>query len=195
MPDRGPISCPNPRCPQPHDVQKVSIIVQEGTTKGTVAQEGTPKGAIAGKYSVTSQNALSAALAAPEEPKILWQGGRISYALLFFLTFGFLLGIFSFILFSVSEEIALLNGHGEAAPFGDFITTLIFSLSISIVFGLFIYAYWLDHARWAKAKALWDQLYYCHRCDSVFNPKDDKDTTKDPDRTFVPASQMKKLLS
>jgi hypothetical protein len=194
-----PISCPNPRCPQPNDVQKVSIIVQEGTTKGTVAQEGTTKGANAGKYSITSQNELSAALAAPAEPQRVWKAGSISYVLLFYLSFGFLLGLLSFILFSVSEEFALLNGQGQAVPFGDFIQTLLASSSISIFFGLIIFGpelpYRYNHAKWAKKKALWDQLYYCRRCDSVFNPKDPKDTNPpDPNRTFVPAKDIKKLL-
>jgi hypothetical protein len=187
---RIPINCPNPYCPQPNDVQKVSIIVQEGTTKGMNA----------GKYGITSQNELSAALAAPAEPKRVWKAGRISFALLFYLSFGLLLGFLSFILFSVSEEFALLNGQGQAVPFGDFLQTLLASLSISIFFGLIIFGpelpYRYNHSRWAKKKAIWDQLYYCHRCDSVFNPKDPKDThSPDPDCTFVPAKDMKKLLA
>src|SRR5215472_784499 len=102
-----PIHCPNPRCPQPNDVQKVSIIVQEGTTKGTATQEG----AKAAKYSVKSQNQLSVTLAAPVEPQRVWKAGGISSILLFYLSFGFILGLLSFILISVSEEIALLNGQ------------------------------------------------------------------------------------
>jgi hypothetical protein len=183
-----PISCPNPRCPQPNDVQKVSIIVQEGTTKGTVAQEGTTKGT---KFSIKSQNELSAALAVPAEPHRVWKAGRISYALLFYLSFGFLLGFLSFILFSVSEAFALLNGQGQAVSFGDFIQTLLAALSISIFFGLIIFGpelvYRYNHAKWVKKKAKWDELYYCHRCDTVFNPTD-------PYGAFVPAKGMEKLL-
>jgi hypothetical protein len=175
-----PISCPNPVCPQPHDVQKVSIIVQQGTSQGMIA----------GQYSMTSQNALSAALAAPAEPKPVWPAGRISYAMLVILSFGFLLGFFTFILFSVSEEFALLSRQGQAVSFGDFIETILISLSISVCFGLFMYvgfAYRRGHAKWVKAKAKWDGLYYCHRCDTVFNPND-------PYGAYAPASKMKKLL-
>jgi hypothetical protein len=199
-PDQSiPISCPNPRCPQPNDIQKVSIIVQEGTTKGTATQQGAPKGTSAQKFTITSQNELSAALAAPAEPQRVWKAGRISYVLLFYLSFGFLLGLLTVILVSVSEELALLNGQGQAVPFGDFIQTLLASSSISIFFGLIIFGpelvYRYSHARWAKKKALWDQLYYCHRCDSVFNPKDLKDIKPPgPDPKFVPAKGMKKLL-
>jgi hypothetical protein len=183
---KDPISCPNPVCPQPQDVQKVSIIVQQGTTLGTAA----------GQNSIISQNALSAALAAPAEPKALLQAGGRSYVILFVLSFGFILGFFSFILFSVSEEFALLNGQGQPVSFGDFIETVLISLSISIVFGLFIYIgffYRHNHAKWAKAKAIWDQLYYCPHCDTVFKPPDPK-VPLDPHPTYVHASKMKKLL-
>src|SRR5215469_2484959 len=191
-----PIHCSNPRCPQPNDVQKVSIIVQEGTTKGTATKEG----ATAGKYSITSQNQLTVVLAAPAEPQRVWKAGGISSVLLFYLSFGFILGLLSLILISVSEETALLNGQEQAVSFGDFIQSLLASASISIFFGLIIFGpelpYRYNHAKWAKKKAIWDQLYYCRRCDNVFNPKDPKDTgPPDLNHTFVPAKDMKKLLA
>jgi hypothetical protein len=43
-----------------------------------------------------------------------------------------------------------------------------------------------ETARWLLAKVKWNQLYYCNRCGSVFNP-----TRGD---RFVPASRMKELL-
>jgi hypothetical protein len=169
----------------------VSIIVQEGTTKGTVAQEKAPKGKTAANYSVKSQNELSVALAAPAEPQRVWKAGGISSVLLFYLSYGFILGLLSFILISVSEEIALLNGQGQAVSFGDFTQTLLASSSISIFFGLIILGpelvYRYNHAKWAKKKAKWDELYYCRRCGTVFNPTD-------PYGAYVPAKNMKKLL-
>jgi hypothetical protein len=40
---------------------------------------------------------------------------------------------------------------------------------------------------WFRAQAKWDQLYYCNRCGSVFNPNEHG--------RFVPASRMKELLA
>ena len=44
-----------------------------------------------------------------------------------------------------------------------------------------------DGPKWQAAMAKWDELYYCNRCGSVFNPSES-------DR-FVPASRMKDLLA
>jgi hypothetical protein len=43
-----------------------------------------------------------------------------------------------------------------------------------------------EGAAWQAALAKWEELYYCNRCGSVFNPIEG-------DR-YVPASRMKELL-
>jgi hypothetical protein len=187
MPQR--ISCPNLACPQPSDVHKVSIIVQQGTVQGMLA----------GSYSIRTQSELSSALAAPPEPQSPRQSGSISNALLYLLPFGFFLGAFSVILIMTTEGIALTNGQGQAAPAGDFVKILLISLGITIFFGLFSYGalvvpareYRREHSKWVKAKAIWEELYYCNHCDNVFYA-DDPDP--DPDYKPVPASHMKDLL-
>jgi hypothetical protein len=40
---------------------------------------------------------------------------------------------------------------------------------------------------WLRKSATWDQLYYCIRCGSVFNPNEHG--------RFVPASRMNELLA
>ena len=179
------ISCPNPACPQSSDVQKVSIIVQKGTVQGMLA----------GSYSIRTQSELSSALAAPPEPESPRQSGSISSALLYLLPFGFFLGAFSVILIMTTEGIALTNGQGQEVQAEDFVKILLISLDITILFGLFSYGaivvpareYRREHSKWVKAKAIWEELYYCNRCDNVFNPAD-------PDYTPVPASHIKELL-
>jgi hypothetical protein len=178
------ISCPNPVCPQPQDVQKVSILVLQGTLARSTKS-----------YSITAQTELSKLLALPPEPKPPREEGSISNALLFLLPVCFLLAAFSFILFITAEAIAIVDGQGQAAPVDEFLTTLLITFGVMIFFGLCSYvaligperSYRRRHAAWVKSKAIWDELYYCIHCDTVFNPAD-------PLWTAVPASQMKELL-
>lgn len=182
---QGRIGCPNPVCPQPQDVQKVSILVLQGTGQGTLAES----------KSITGQTELSKLLAAPLEPKPPRDEGSISNALLYLLPVGFLLGAFSFILFVSAEAIAIVDSQGQVVPGDEFLKVLLITLGIVIFFGLFSYIaligparrYRRRHATWVKAKAIWEELYYCTHCDTVFNPAD-------PLWAAVPASQMKELL-
>jgi hypothetical protein len=179
------ISCPNRVCPQPQDVQKVSILVLQGTLARSTKS-----------YSITAQTELSKMLAAPPEPKPPRGERSIFNVLLFLLPVGFFLGAFSFILFITAEGIAIVDGQGQAVPVDEFLKTLLITFAVMLYFGLFSYialigperSYRRRHAAWVKAKAIWDELYYCHHCDTVFNPAD-------PLWMAVPASHMKELLT
>jgi hypothetical protein len=178
------ISCPNPVCPQPQDVQKVNILVLQGTLARSSKS-----------YSIKAQTELSKMLAAPPEPKHPRDVGSISNALLFLLPVCFFLGAFSFILFFTTEAIAIVDAQGQAAPPVEFLQVILITFGVTIFFGLCSYfaligpvrSYRRRHATWVKAKAIWEELYYCHHCDTVFNPAD-------PLWMAVPASHMKELL-
>jgi hypothetical protein len=179
------ISCPNLVCPQPQDVQKVSILVMHGTLARSTKS-----------YSITAQTELSKMLAAPAEPKHPRDEGSIPNALLFLLPVGFFLGAFSLILFITAEAIAIVDAQGQAAPPVEFLEVILITFGVTFFFGLFSYialigpvrSYRRRHATWVKEKATWDELYYCHHCDTVFNPAD-------PLWTAVPARHMKELLA
>jgi hypothetical protein len=181
------ISCPNLVCPQPNDVQKVSVFVLQG--QGTLA---TPFRS----SRITGQTELSKMLAAPVEPKHPRDEGSLSNALLFLLPVAFFLGAFSFILFITAEAIAIVDAQGQAAPPVEFLEVVLITFGVTIFFGLCSYfaligpvrSYRRRHARWLKEKAMWEELYYCHHCDTVFNPID-------PLWMAVPARHMKELLA
>ena len=183
------ISCPNPICPQPQDVRKVSILVLQGSGQVTLAESSKSS-------SLTGQTGLSKLLAAPPEPKPPRDDGSMSYALLYLLPVGFLVAAFSFILFITAEAIVIVDEQGQGVPIDELLRILLITVGIMLFFGLFSYValigplrrYRRRHATWLKAKAIWDELYYCHHCDTVFNPAD-------PLWAAVPASQMKELLS
>jgi hypothetical protein len=183
------ISCPNPVCPQPHDVQKVNVLVLQGSGQGTVTHP-------LRSSHITGQTELSKMLAAPAPPKHPWDEGGASYALLFLLPVCFLIGAFSLILFISAEAIAIVDAQGQAAPLLEFVQVILVTFGITLFFGLSSYfaligprrLYRRRYAAWVKAKAIWEELYYCHHCDTVFNPAD---------RLWmaVPASHMKERLS
>jgi hypothetical protein len=182
------IHCPNPICPNPQDVQKVNVLVLQGTGQSTVAHPL--------RFSrITGQTELSKMLAAPVEPKYPRNQGTIPFALRFLLPVCFFLGAFSFILFISAEAIAVVNAQGEAAPLVEFLQVILITFSITLFFGLSSYfallgplrTYRRRHAKWVKEKAIWEQLYYCHHCDTVFDPTD-------PLWKAVPGSRIKELL-
>src|SRR5262249_45830408 len=161
-------SCPNPICPNPQDVQKVNVHVLQGTGQSTVAHP-------LRSSRITGQTELSKMLAAPVEPKHPRDEGTIPYALLFLLPVCFFLGAFSFILFITAEAIAIVSAQGEAAPLVEFLKVILITFSVTLFFGLSSYfallgpvrSYRRRHTKWVKEKAIWEQLYYCHHCDTV----------------------------
>jgi hypothetical protein len=74
-----------------------------------------------------------------------------------------------------SEGIAIANGHRQPVQFGDFFDALLIPVGIMIFSGLLCYGalvkpargYGREHSKWIKAKAMWEELYYCYHCDSV----------------------------
>jgi hypothetical protein len=181
------ISCPNTVCPQPNDVQKVSVFVLQG--QGTLV---TPFRS----SRITSQTELSKMLAAPVEPKHPRDEGSLSNALLFLLPVAFFIGAFSIILFITSEAIAIVDAQAQAAPPAEFLQGVLITFSVTTFFGLCSYfaligpvrSYRRRHKTWVKAKAMWEELYYCHHCDTVFHPEN-------PLWIPVPARHMKELLA
>ncbi len=178
------IHCPNPVCPQPDDVQKVSLIVASGTRQQAV----TPY------YSVTTMNALSEQLAegAPARPenKGKWGSGSVVTMLVlgFFLFFG-VLALVEVILYTFG----LLPGRVKSAVELFYLSPLIFGVVPAIIMVALVRykraaaaKFKTDFAEWSRKQARWESLYYCNRCGSVFNPTEG-------DR-FVPASRMKELL-
>jgi hypothetical protein len=115
--------------------------------------------------------------------------------LLYLLPVGFLVAAFSLILFITAEAIVIVDGQGQVVPVDELLTILLITLGIMLFFGLLSYValirplrrYRLRRVTWVKAKAIWDELYYCYHCDTVFNPAD-------PLWAAVPASQMNELL-
>jgi hypothetical protein len=167
------IRCPNPLCPQPDDVQKVSAVYESGT-------DG------------FSQTSLSGKLNPPERPGAPVEeqdGCAPAFWLLLF--FGGGLG-----------SLVLAGYYYSSNPMSDK-----FALNVAIALGLGVLLmivgvevlaaarrgataanakFVREGATWQAALARWDELYYCNRCGSVFNPAE-------ADR-FVPASRMKELL-
>jgi len=107
----------------------------------------------------------------------------------------FFLGAFSFILFFTAEALAIVDAQGQAAPLVEFLQVILITFGVTVFFGLSSYfallgplrSYRRRHAKWVKAKAIWERLYYCHHCDTVFDPTD-------PLWMAVPASHMTELL-
>lgn len=167
------VRCPNPLCPQPADVQKVSAVYENGT-------DG------------LSQTSLSGKLSPPERPgapleeqdgcapafwlMLFFGGGLGSLVLAGYrysanptsdkfapnVAIAFVLGV---LLMIVGVEVLAATRRGAAAANAKFVR---------------------EGAAWQAALARWGELYYCNRCGSVFNPAG-------ADR-FVPASRMRELL-
>ncbi len=170
------IRCPNPMCPQPDDVRKVSVIAEEMNALNMMG--------------VTGQ------LQAPERPPNGGRWGCMVATLIISVPIA-LIGIAG--LFS---SLAGLSGllPPPANPSNNFTPTVgaLVSLGYTLVFGgISVWAVYSQrkgaaqwkraYPAWQRAMARWEQLYYCNRCGSVFNPNE-------PGR-FVPASRMKELLA
>ena len=172
------IQCPNPVCPQPDDVQKVSVVVGSGTTEGLQRFSS-------GTYSV--QSSLSRQLSAPTAPENrgAWEGGSIVLmAILIFLS----LPVFTAIAYTIQRGFDYVANDGAAVTF--------FFIGVGCLGGIVLLvaykrreaaAYRKKYATHFLAIGKWNRLYYCNRCGSVFDPSDAA-------HRFVPASQMNDLL-
>jgi hypothetical protein len=159
------IQCPNPVCPQPDDVQKASLVSQERT----------------------ALNLVGAAwqLQPPDRPADgnwgCWAVGGVIF-------FGLFAVLMAYIFVVTAFE---LNGvqYGDFEYWGNLaLAGGLFVVSVGSIYLTFSYhrAAASEIPAWERKLAKWDQLYYCNRCGSVFNPSEgDK---------FVPASHMKELL-
>jgi hypothetical protein len=167
------IRCPNPTCPQPEDVQKVSIVVRSATIEGLEP----------GHYNVMTS--LSKQLEAPAQPEYSdkWGWKLLAWVLA--------LGYLSL---ASLAEFAFLTAGITALPPGDTPTPaafLVFGIGTSAIFLWIIIWHRLTanrYRRWKKATRVWDQLYYCKHCGSVFNPNVENG------EHYVQASQTKELL-
>ena len=168
------IRCPNPVCPLPEDVQKVSVVVSSGTIEGLKP----------GQYSVMSS--LSKQLAAPPQPEYTdkWGWKLIAWVIA--------LGYLSL---ASLTEFGLLTAGIAVLPAGDTPTPpafLVFGIGSGAIFVWILIWHRVtanQFRRWHKAKDKWDQLYYCKHCGSVFNPNAGEGAT------YVPVSHMKELLT
>jgi hypothetical protein len=168
------IRCPNPSCPQPDDVEKVSVVHENGT-------DG------------FRQTSLSKTLNPPERPGTPLED-QDGCAPAFWLLASFGVGLGSLV----------LAGYYYAAnPTSDkwalnVVIALVIGVLLMIVGAEVLAAsrrrataanatFQREGAAWQAAMTKWDELYYCNRCGSVFNPIDD-------DR-FVPASHVQELLA
>jgi hypothetical protein len=167
------IQCPNPTCPQPDDVERVSEVQERGI-------DG------------FRQTPLSRVLNPPERPGTpLEEQDGCAPAFWLMLFFGSGLG-----------SLALAGYYYSANPVSDkFALNVLIALVIGIllmIIGVEVLAatrrgastantkFIREGTAWQAAVAKWDELYYCNRCGSVFNPTEGG--------RFVPASRMKELL-
>jgi len=172
-----------PICGKDDQIQKVSSIVENGTSTGTysgpaagvVNVDGKPR--LVGSYSTMSGSTttrLAQMFAPPTKPGqkgSCWLVvGMVVIALMVLNTLGFALR-------------ALLAGINDPTDF-----PVIASLALFIFAGLLIIPIWLiarqlskvnrwnqqEHPKeiseWQRKIAVYDRLYFCHRDDAVFDP-------------------------
>lgn len=193
----GPLTCP--QCYRVEQVQKVTAVVDSGTSHGMYSGTTTGVGyTFGGGVSVaqgrttisgTTQTALSQQLTPPKKPsygasEVVGIGGT--------LLFGFI-GFYSFI-----------NGLGSASSCSydpsqcsGLSAVIAGPLICLLLVGLVIFGAIRMHAsekrkaaveipRWQRAMARWEQLFYCHRCGGVFLPGE---------RFLVPLGRMLDYLN
>lgn len=162
------IACPD--CRQVDSVQRVRSVVSGGTSSGSYSgpthgaayTPGSGWGGTVGHATLSgsSSTVLEQRLAPPTEPTDPRSYNRslIGPAMLL-LAVG---GVISLVLIAVSDAAAYI---GLAVTFG----------------GLFVWEmrkrssykkhYESDHPRWQRMMQRWNDLFYCHRCDPVFDPR------------------------
>jgi hypothetical protein len=167
------IQCPNPVCPQPDDVEKVSVVY-------------------AREADAPSRTTLGRELSPPERlgvPQEEQDGCAPAFWLL--LCFGGGVG-----------SLALAGYYYSSNPVSDRVAlNVVIALTLGVlllIVGTEVLAvtkrsavaanatFLKEGGAWQAALTKWDKLYYCTECGSVFSPREGE--------RFVPASRIKELL-
>lgn len=187
---RAGLRCPN--CLRADNVQKVSAIVNAGTSFSTYTGYGSGVGYSSHgvvaidevvTFSGSSQTALSSLLSPPAQP--IYQGlgcGVILATMVILLALAILLLL---IPQSVQNLINPANAGYFSPDYGQSILALIglgiiAAACVWALVAIFRYAKRenaLNYAQfsaqmlhWQRAITKWEDLFYCHRCDGVFLP-------------------------
>lgn len=167
-----------PTCHQLDQTQKVSVVVEGGTSSNSYSgRVGTDWGAIGDAYSGSSRShtVLAQRLAAPSRPYTVspWRGRTKLIVVL-------LVG------FALCPVLGLVTSDGwrntEGATGGDYFTWLLIVGGPLAIAGIIIRTrgqesrqnderYRREMSRWNAEIAAWGKLIYCNRCDVVFNPE------------------------
>lgn len=165
------IHCPNPQCPDPDHVVKVSAAQAAGNATGYAGGTGT---AWVGGQSVTvntggrthSQTDLSRRLTVPKPGALSW--GRVLIGV------PLVLSTFSCCIASMLPG-GFLRYQLTDAPVSDLfgvigqqVTPFVLIVLPFLVLGIALR--WLGKRTSNKRYTTWWKLYYCPTCDSVFNP-------------------------
>src|SRR5258706_11514604 len=164
------IRCPNPVCPQPDDVQQASVVVQT-------------------RYSLFHVRAAWQLLP-PDAPvkRAIPVWALVVLVLLCLFPFGGPA--------VVTIPLSVIVGRVHLTP--DLASRLAPDFFFGLLgVGLLVYyvadwrrksaQYEIQAEQYRRARATWEELYYCNSCGSVFNPTESG--------RFVPAFQMKTLLT
>jgi hypothetical protein len=190
-PSANPYACP--RCREVDASRKVSNVVNESTTIGSIGasvvsggyQYGRSGGPMVSRSAVSAvtatQTALSRVLSPPIRP--LYRGPWGFFSVVGVLLFG-AVGIFSLLLYLASLGIsqdptatASAREAGQALNPGALIVGVVcLVLAIWIIFAKRAEkrrrtdAYVTNLPLWERAMQNWDRLQYCMRCDGIYYP-------------------------
>jgi hypothetical protein len=143
------IHCPNPVCPNPEHVQRVSAVVAQGKSSGHVSAQG-----VSGIARLQTGLSRTLDLARP----YTWTlGSLMAVPLVFTCLAGPILGSLG------------VSGDGYSLMANMITTTACCALPFILVGGSLLFAANVQRKKWAVK---WSQLYYCHSCSSVFNPNE-----------------------
>lgn len=175
------VRCPNPACPLPDDVQKLSVVFHGGPPQRFETFT-------AGVDSET--NNWSDQLAAPAPPKRGARWGCVVPGVLVVALFG-LCGSVSAIFYTLNPG-AIGEVKGNSPPDPPLLALLAlgsFALAAWIIINklMEMARYRRERPAWEHSQAQWDQLYYCNRCGTVFDPT--------AEGKFVPVSRIRELLA
>lgn len=176
--DKG-LSCPN--CDQVDRVQKVSAVVDAGTSKSSLAGPtvgasytfGRAGGLTVGGTQTTlsggQQSVLSQRLAPPGNPTFKGRWGSAGILLAF-------LGLMALMTLGTAPPAAVLF---------LIVAAMVFAAKVGRIKTARTTFQKQEVPRWEKAMTKWQQLYYCHRCDGVFLPGE---------ASIVPSNKMVDFL-